>query len=139
MTLGERRELFTISIAELIIGMRHAGYQPRLDEAKRARVTAIVYGMSPSECARAAQLLAPEFFLLSRAIQDCAKIQGSAVSVHIDGLAGDIQLWKNGVLMGAEAFEPFGLHWEQLGPLHAWGGRFSDAGHFSITPDGIRR
>lgn len=139
MTIGGRRELFTISLAELLINMTHAGFRPRLDEAKRARVTAIVYGMSTSECARAAQLLATEFSLLSRAIKDCAKIQGSAVSVHVDGLAADIQLWRDGVLMGAEAFEPFGIYWEQLSPLHMWGGRFSDAGHFSVTPDGIRR
>ena len=138
-TLGERRELFTLELARLLIRIATAGFTPRLDEVKRSKVTALVYGMSPSECGRAAQLLEPEFALLAKAIRECAQVKGSAVSVHVDGVAADIVLFRGGQLQGAEAFEPFGRYWKRIGPLFCWGGDWGDAGHFSVTPDRVRK
>ena len=48
-----------------------------------------------------------------------------AGSLHFDGLAMDIDLFKNGVyLTDEESHRPFGEFWKGLNPLCCWGGDF---------------
>lgn len=66
---------------------------------------------------------------------------GIAHSLHMDRLAIDINLFKDGVyLTTSEAYAQLGAWWVTLGPMYRWGGNFKriDADHFSISPDGIR-
>lgn len=59
------------------------------------------------------------------------------LSLHYEGLAVDIVLTRNGaVLDKTEDHATFGVFWESLNPLCAWGGRFSDGGHYSIIYGG---
>lgn len=58
-------------------------------------------------------------------------------SLHYDGLAVDIDLFKDGVyLTTTEDHKIFGNLWESLNPLCCWGGRFKDGNHYSVTHQG---
>lgn len=63
---------------------------------------------------------------------------GIVNSLHIDKLAIDIQLFKDGVwLTSTESHKPLGEWWEDYGkkqglPL-CWGGRFGDGNHYSLS------
>jgi len=55
-------------------------------------------------------------------------------SLHYDGLAIDIDLFKDGVyLTKTEDHQRFGEFWEALHPDCRWGGRFKDGNHYSVT------
>ncbi|MFA5340298.1 MAG: M15 family peptidase [Clostridia bacterium] len=55
-------------------------------------------------------------------------------SLHYEGLAVDIDLTKDGVyLTNTDDHKQFGEYWESLDPLCAWGGRFKDGNHYSVT------
>ena len=55
-------------------------------------------------------------------------------SLHYDGLAMDIDLFKDNVyLTGTEDHRVFGEFWEGLHPDTRWGGRFKDGNHYSLT------
>jgi hypothetical protein len=60
-------------------------------------------------------------------------------SLHFEGLAEDIDLFKNGVYLDkTDDHRPFGEFWEGLHPDCRWGGRFSppDGNHYSVTSEG---
>jgi hypothetical protein len=58
-------------------------------------------------------------------------------SLHFDGLAMDIDLFKDGwYLENTEDHRQFGEWWEALHPDCRWGGRFEDGNHYSITYQG---
>jgi hypothetical protein len=58
-------------------------------------------------------------------------------SLHYDGLAMDIDLFKDNVyLITTEAHLSFGEFWESLSPETRWGGRFRDGNHYSVTYKG---
>jgi hypothetical protein len=64
---------------------------------------------------------------------------GTSTSLHLDRLAIDLNLFKDGeFLTSTEALTRFGEYWESLHPLCCWGGRFSrpDGNHYSITHGG---
>jgi hypothetical protein len=58
-------------------------------------------------------------------------------SAHKVRLAIDLNLFKDGVYLGTtEAHATLGEWWESQGG--AWGGRFEDGNHYSITHNGVR-
>lgn len=62
---------------------------------------------------------------------------GKAYSNHKARLAIDLNLFLDGeYLTTTEDHEPFGIFWEGLHPLTAWGGRFDDGNHYSIEWQG---
>lgn len=62
---------------------------------------------------------------------------GSRNSLHKDKLAKDVILFKNGKpRWDTESYRELGEWWEGLHELTAWGGRFNDGGHFSVTHGG---
>jgi hypothetical protein len=68
---------------------------------------------------------------------------GVAHSLHMDRLAIDLNVFKDGVYQADDsggAYTALGTWWEGLGPMYRWGGRFKlvDLDHFSLSPDGIR-
>lgn len=63
--------------------------------------------------------------------------RGISNSLHIDRLAIDLNLFKNGVfLTSTEDHREFGEWWEQQHPLCRWGGRFNDGNHYSLEHNG---
>lgn len=64
---------------------------------------------------------------------------GIVHSVHIDRLAVDFNLFKNGVYLdGTENHRPLGEWWEKQHPLARWGGRFNDGNHYSFEYNGVK-
>lgn len=68
--------------------------------------------------------------------------KGISHSLHMDRLAWDFQLFKDGKLLTTlQDYEPLGKYWESLGG--SWGGRFGppigpDCGHISLAWQGRR-
>lgn len=66
---------------------------------------------------------------------------GISHSLHIEKLAIDINLFKNGkYITDSTGHSDLGAWWKSLGDNYRWGGDFTSAdyNHYSITPDGIR-
>lgn len=62
---------------------------------------------------------------------------GRKTSLHKDKLAGDLNLFKDGVyLTETSDHEELGVYWESIGG--SWGGRFKDGNHYSLTHQGRR-
>lgn len=64
---------------------------------------------------------------------------GISNSLHLIGLAADINLFDKGVYQtDSKAYEPLGIYWESIGG--SWGGRFKrpDGNHFSLEHNGVR-
>lgn len=68
--------------------------------------------------------------------------RGSRNSVHCDGCAVDVLLFRDGVYCtDVETYRPLGEWWTRQDERARWGGNFTklrDAVHFSLTPDGKR-
>jgi len=141
MTLGERRSLFTRLLGPLLARMIAAGLEPRIGEVQRPGIAALFYGYGEGECDRIASVVRPEFPTLAAEIQKLRAVMGSKRSVHLEALAADIVLCKPGgvPLTKTSDHEPFGVWWEAQNPLCFWGGRFGDGGHYSVSPDGVRK
>jgi hypothetical protein len=110
MTLRQKQSLFVVLVAELIQHATALGYELTFGEAQR----------SPAEAARLAKLGT-----------------GIATSLHVQRLAIDLNLFKDGeYLRSTAAHTPLGEWWEQRHPLCRWGGRFKDGNHYSLTHGG---
>ncbi len=95
--LSLRQCAFTHALALLIIEIGRQGYQVKVQELNRLVETQKEYiakGVSKTMNSR-----------------------------HLDNLAADLILFKNGILVdNQESYRPFGEYWESLGGR--WGGRF---------------
>lgn len=66
---------------------------------------------------------------------------GISNSLHIDRLAIDLNLFKDGrYITDDEGHRDLGAWWKQIGPRYKWGGDFTkrDFNHYSLSPDGVR-
>lgn len=113
MTLNEKQKLFPRLISKLIEYVYSNGYELTFGEAWRSPETAALYAKQK---------------------------KGIKNSLHIDRIAFDILLFKNGkYLTDSKDYEWLGKYWESLGGIlfeTCWGGRFGDGNHFSIMHDG---
>lgn len=65
--------------------------------------------------------------------------RGIRLSLHLDGLAVDLNLFRDGKwLADSESHRPLGEYWKTLHPLARWGGDFSkpDGNHYSLEWEG---
>lgn len=63
--------------------------------------------------------------------------KGIRNSLHLDGLAIDLHLYREGkYLANTEDHRALGEYWETLHPLCRWGGRFGDGNHYSLEWQG---
>lgn len=72
---------------------------------------------------------------------NAAKGIGTSTSLHIERLAIDLNLFKDGrYITDGEGHTELGHWWKMLGQDHRWGGDFAkkDFNHYSISPDGRR-
>ncbi|MFV7361049.1 M15 family metallopeptidase [Citrobacter portucalensis] len=113
MTLGEKQQLFTIMVANLVLWAETKGYRLTFGEAYRT----------------------PE-----QAALNAKKGSGITNSLHTQRLAVDFNLFINGEYQTrTEAYLPLGEYWESQGG--SWGGRFKsnpDGNHFSLEHNGVR-
>ncbi len=112
MKLIELQRLFTSMVPALIDKAIELGFEVRFGEAWRP----------------------PEMAALN-----AKKGSGIKASLHIDRLAIDLNLDKDGVWQKTtEAHRELGEWWERQHPLCRWGGRFGDGNHYSVTYQGRR-
>lgn len=115
MTLGEKRREFSYMLAQLIVWCVEQGYTVEIEEVKRGA---------------------------AQAAANAASGAGIAHSLHLDGLAGDLSILKDGVLLASvDDYRPIGEHWKGMHPENCWGGDFTtrpDADHFSRSNNGIK-
>lgn len=117
MTLLQKQHVFAESYARLILKAIELNYQVTLGQTLRTQLEANL---------------------------NAANGIGIKQSLHLLKLAGDLNLFKDGVLlMTKEDYLPLGEWWEsQSTPDYemCWGGRFQrvDADHFSISNQGIK-
>lgn len=112
MKLRERQSLFVRLVAQLIRYATERGYEFSFGEAWRT----------------------PE-----QAALNAKAGKGISSSLHIDRLAIDLNLFRDGKFLSAsEDHRPLGEYWESLHKDCRWGGRFNDGNHYSISPDGKR-
>jgi hypothetical protein len=110
MTLSEKQAVFARNVAKLIEFIFDKGYTCTLGEAYRT----------------------PE-----QAAANAKKGTGIRNSLHCDRLAIDLNLFRDGkYLTDSRDHEPIGLYWEALHPDNAWGGRFGDGNHYSMSHEG---
>ena len=78
----------------------------------------------------------------AEALANAASGAGISNSLHLIGLAVDVNLFKDGVwLQKTEDFAALGAFWKSLHPLARWGGDFKsrpDGNHFSIEWNGVK-
>ena len=101
-------------LAQLILWCVEQGYEVQIEQVKRTQAEA-----------------------------DANAVTGAGIShsLHLDGLAGDLSIFKDGALLQTvEDYQPIGEHWESMHLENAWGGRFHkpDADHFSRSNGGVR-
>lgn len=109
MTESDQQRVFVKNIGKLIDWTYNQGYELTFGEAWRT----------------------PE-----QAAWNAAKGIGITKSLHIERLAIDLNLWKDGTYTAkALDYKPIGEYWKTLNPLNAWGGDFTtvDADHFSMS------
>lgn len=108
MRLGEAQQTFSRNVALLILYAYQNGYGITLGEAWRPKETAELYARQG---------------------------RGSRTSLHLDRLAVDLNLFRDGVwLQRTEDHAGLGAYWKALHPLNRWGGEFSkpDGNHYSM-------
>lgn len=121
-TLHEKQVLFSQLAAQLLEHAREMGYEVTLGEAWRSQAMAS-YKPQPTKW-----------------YADHGK--GVANSLHVQRLALDVNLFKDGKLLEkSEEYRPLGEWWETQHPLARWGGRFKhlpDGNHFSLEHEGVK-
>lgn len=140
MTLREMRTLFTKILALLVQKINSTpGYTVALNEVKRSDEQAAINALGESGRNYLSQHLQDidGFHALALAVSNNGKGNGILMSVHRDGVAADILLYKDGVwCQDAKDYEQFGEWWEKQDELARWGGRFRDPAHFSLEWQG---
>lgn len=113
MTLGEKQELFMRLLPRLIDKAHELGFEIRGGDLFR---DPRVHGQVGEK-----------------------KSYSAASSCHKMKLAIDLNLFRDGeYLTTTEDHRLLGEWWEQQHALTCWGGRFSDANHYSLTHEGSK-
>lgn len=119
MTLREAQSLHVKLVSQLIAFAYAQGYELTWGETLRTKTQALANAVSGA---------------------------GIAKSLHLIGLAVDLNLFKDGVYMPSSASHaPLGAFWLTLHPLCRWGGNFKvadgkpnpDGNHYSIKWLGV--
>lgn len=108
MRLSEAQQVFTRNVAILIQYAYANGYAITFGEAWRAPEMARLYAQQG---------------------------RGTATSLHIDRLAVDLNLFRDGMFLSrSDDHAHLGAYWKTLHPLNRWGGDFRrpDGNHYSM-------
>lgn len=131
MRLRQAQSKFVLMVARLIQWAYDNGYELTFGEAWRTDEQAEIHALGFEGRDDLIDLIRKQFPDLANKIANNTG-NGSRTSLHMDRLAIDFNLFKNGkLLMSYDAYLPLGQYWESIGG--AWGGRFGDAPHFSLA------
>lgn len=134
MSLREARCRFGAMLPRLLDYATYTlGFEVAPGEVMRGPVQAEVNALSQEEKSRLAALIREEFPRLAKLVADAGK--GTRTSLHLDGLALDLNLYRNGVYLGQTTHHAeLGRYWESIGG--AWGGGWGDGNHYSLAYGG---
>ena len=140
MTTGEKQRLFFLLVCQWGIAIQRLGYEATFGEGWRTDEQAEINALGPQGRLTLVKLLTtvPLFARLALTI---ANNTGSGIrtSLHIDRLAVDVNLFKDGRYI-ADGSSPewaeVGKLWESLHELARWGGRWGDGNHLSLEHEG---
>lgn len=108
-TLRQKQSRFARSVPLLLQYMTALGYEYTFGEALRTQ---------------------------AQATANAASGAGISNSLHLERLAIDVNLFKDGIyLSDSESHRPFGTFWKSLGADYFWGGDFkpnADGNHYSL-------
>jgi hypothetical protein len=135
--------LFGALVPKLLARAQETGCGVKLGEVLRSPVQAFINATAPVDRARMASLLEHDFDGLARLLREIRGTPGTITSLHIQGLAIDLMLFRGEqwLFHGDEPeYLTLGEFWEKSHELCRWGGRFTkpDPGHFSVTVDARR-
>lgn len=114
MKLSEKRILFSQLISKLVLWAAENGYDLAYDQVKRSQ---------------------------AEASANAASGKGISNSLHLVGLAADLNLYVNGIYQETtEAHKAIGEKWKSMHPLARWGGDFTrkDGNHYSLEHNGVK-
>lgn len=115
MKLSEKRILFSQLISKLVLWAAENGYDLAYDQVKRSQ---------------------------AEATANAASGKGISNSLHLVGLAADLNLYINGVYQETtEAHKIIGEKWKSMHSLARWGGDFKsrpDGNHYSLEHNGVK-
>ena len=114
MKLSEKRILFSQLISKLVLWAAENGYDLAYDQVKRSQ---------------------------AEANANAASGKGISNSLHLSGLAADLNLYIKGVYQETtEAHKAIGEKWKSMHPLARWGGDFTrkDGNHYSLEHNGVK-
>ncbi len=113
MSLRTERVAFTRDLARLVDRAFYLGYEVALGEVSRDQRVAVLNAQSG---------------------------KGIVNSLHLIGLAADLNLYRNGVYLSrTEDHAELGAFWKSLDQLNRWGGDFKnkqDGNHYSRSWEG---
>jgi len=125
LNLGQLRELFARLLPRLLDEAHRQGWHVRVGE--------VVRGPQQAEWNATHCVVCKGTGGVGHSTEHRFKPFGILRSVHRDGLAVDLILCSEGVPQWQEeAYTPLGEWWLRQDALCRWGGRFGDAGHFSL-------
>lgn len=140
ISLGQARREFTVAQANLVLYINSQGFGCALNEAMRSNEQAEINALGGG--GRELLALACDklgFKSLAAALRDNGKNNGIRRSVHMEGLAVDLNLYKGGLYLPmTEDHRQFGEWWKKQHPLARWGGDWGDGNHYSFEWLGTR-
>lgn len=113
-TLRQKQTRFALAVARLIQKADEIGYEMTIGEVERTA---------------------------AQAAANAASGAGISNSLHLQRLAIDLHLFKNGrYITDGEGHAELGRWWKSLHADHRWGGDFAkrDFNHYSLSSDGKR-
>ena len=141
-TLSQLRMDFTSLVSKLIAHAESLGYRMSLGEGTRTDEQAVINSLGQQGREAVAKLIYKDFPRLSAALVNNGRNDGVVNSVHLVGLAVDMNLFKDGVfLTSSEDHRVLGEWWKAQHPLARWGGDFRpkpDGNHYSFEYNGVK-
>lgn len=133
--LRVKQAKFLRLLPRLIDFAHDQGYELGLGEGKRSDEQAVINSMGFTGRTHLAEILeSNNLHQLAAAIRNNGKANGIRNSLHGDGLAIDLHLYRDGrYLDKTDDHAPLGAYWESLDPDCRWGGHFDDGNHYSIA------
>ncbi len=140
MTKSEYQRLFFRLACQWGVELQRLDLEATFGEARRSDEQAEIHALGPAN-RNALVVLLQRVPLFSRLAAAIANNTGSGISrsLHLDGLALDVNLFSKGVYQAdgaSPAWVAAGKLWESLHPLCRWGGRWGDGNHISLEYEG---
>jgi hypothetical protein len=112
MSLQPKQNVFSVNFAKLVLYASSLGYEVSIREVGRHQIIQKLY-------------LGNEVIVTGWKTFQQSPTSHVEYSYHLDAIAGDLLLFKNGVwVQDLKSYLPVGQHWESLHEKNIWGGNW---------------